>query len=65
MDNKTVKGFFIGFIVGLVLSFLLVSALNNRYKLERNGFMKIDTWTGKTYTLDTSHKPMRWEPVDN
>ncbi len=50
---KTVFGK-ITLILGIILIFSIIflTLLKNRYKFYSDGYIKCDTWTGKTYQLD-------------
>jgi len=67
------KSFIIGTIVGLLLGFGAFAAIGNRYYIihgtltrrydvPKYGFVRIDTWTGKTWLLRGSDT--RWTELN-
>lgn len=68
MDSKTLKSFFVGLIMGLLIGVVLTGIYLGRYRIVTgNAYMKLDKWTGKTYVLDSqwtsSEEVYKWKLI--
>ena len=65
MNKQVLKGFIIGLIFGIIITFISSYLIMNRFQivngtrtLNTNGMVKIDKLTGKTWAL--SKREERW-----
>jgi len=63
MNLSNYKQFFLGLVLGIIIGFIIFvnTNISQRYQLNNDGKIKIDTWTGKTWIMRVKDYEFYWK----